>query len=127
MRASTRAGLLALAAASAASPAAAQGLDAAEVRTIVQRAAAEAQRLGGRATIAVVDAEGAPLAVFRMSGAPLASVVEGQAPHGPSPSACRVEGLEGLAVPAEQIALGKAVTAALRSTGGTAFSTRTVG
>ncbi|HET8646741.1 MAG TPA: heme-binding protein, partial [Vicinamibacteria bacterium] len=47
----------------------AQELAAAEVRGIVERAAAEAQRRGGRAAVAVVDAEGTPLAVFRMGGA----------------------------------------------------------
>jgi uncharacterized protein GlcG (DUF336 family) len=120
--------LLALAVACAAtSPAAAQGLDAAEVRGIVLRAASEAQRRGARATIAVVDAEGAPLAVFRMSQAPAASVVEGQPARPVSGGACGSQGLEGLSAPAEQIALGKAATAALLSSGGSAFTTRTAG
>jgi uncharacterized protein GlcG (DUF336 family) len=127
MRAHARAALLALAAACAAAPAAAQGLAADEVRGIVLRGAEGAQRLGGRATVAVVDAEGTPLAVFRMGGAPPASVVEGQPPRSASGGACGREGLEGLAVPAEQVALGKAATAALLSTGGSAFSTRTAG
>ena len=122
-----RTALLALAPLGAAAPTYAQGLSAEEVRAVVLRAAGEAQRLGGRATIAVVDAEGGPLAVFRMSGAPLASVVEGQPPRSAAAGACGREGLEGLAAPAEQVALGKAATAALLSTAAAAFSTRTAG
>jgi uncharacterized protein GlcG (DUF336 family) len=122
-----RAAPLALAALCSAGPVGAQGLDAAEVQGIVLRAASEAQRNGARATIAVVDAEGTPLAVFRMSGAPASSVVDGQPARPAAGGACGSQGLEGLAAPAEQIALGKAATAALLSSGGSAFSTRTAG
>ena len=127
MRAHTRVALLGLALAVAAGPASAQGLDAAEVRGVVLRAASEAQRRGARATIAVVDAEGTPLALFRMNDAPAASVVDGQPSRPAAAGACGLQGLEGLALPAEQVALGKAATAALLSSGGTAFTTRTAG
>src|SRR5262245_14182638 len=127
MRARARFALLALVPLGTAAPAAAQGLDAAEVRGIVLRVASEAQRRGARATIAVVDAEGGPLAVFRMSGAPPGSVVDGQPARSAGGGACGAQGLEGLSVPAERIALGKAATAALLSSGGSAFTTRTAG
>jgi len=124
MRVSFARAAFALALFAPAQGASAQGLGDGDVRGIVLRAASEAQRLGARGTIAVVDAEGAPLAVFRMSGAAPASAVEGQAAR-PVSRGCGSEGLEGLALPAEQVALGKAATAALLSTGGSAFSTRT--
>lgn len=112
-------------AASAARVARAQELTAEDVRGIVQRAAGEAARRGARATVAVVDGEGNPLAVFRMAGAPEAAVVSGQpARRG---AACGREGLEGLELPAEMAALGKAATGALLSSRGHAFSTRTAG
>jgi uncharacterized protein GlcG (DUF336 family) len=110
----------------AAAPAArAQELTAEDVRGIVQRAAGEAARRGARATVAVVDGEGNPLAVFRMTGAPEAAVVAGQpARRG---GACGREGLEGLELPAQMAALSKAATAALMSSRLRAFSTRTAG
>jgi uncharacterized protein GlcG (DUF336 family) len=110
---------------SAAGAARAQELTAEDVRGVVQRAAGEALRRGARATVAVVDGEGNPLAVFRMAGAPETTVVAGQpARRGP---ACGREGLEGLEVPAEIAALSKAATGALLSSRGHAFSTRTAG
>jgi uncharacterized protein GlcG (DUF336 family) len=102
----------------------AQALSEAEVGAVVREAALEAARLGLPATIAVVDGEGNALAVFRMDGAPVASVVEGQ-PARPVAGGCGEQGLEGLALPAELAALSKAGTGALLSSTGHAFSTRT--
>jgi uncharacterized protein GlcG (DUF336 family) len=115
---------LCIAGAAAATPA--QELTADEAGAVLQRAASEAQRRGGRAVVAVVDREARPVAVFRMSGAPAASVVAGQVPRGLE-GACGREGFEGLSLPSEQAALSKAATAALLSTAGHAFSTRTAG
>ncbi len=93
----------------------AQSLTADEVRRVVSQAAAQAQRDGLRAHVAVVDAEGNLLAVFSMDGAPTQSVVPG------TPG----QGLEGLALPATLAAQAKAASGAFLSSGGNAFSTRT--
>jgi uncharacterized protein GlcG (DUF336 family) len=102
---------------------AAAALSAAEVDRIVQQAAAEAARLGLRAHVAVTDKEGNALALFAMDGAPSTSVVEGErsaaAPGVPA------EGLEGLSLPAELVAITKAGTGALLSSNGNAFTSRT--
>jgi uncharacterized protein GlcG (DUF336 family) len=95
--------------------AAAPSLNADEVARIVSQAASEAQAAGLRAWIAVTDAEGNPLALFRMTGAPDTSVVVGT--FG--------QGLEGRALPAAAVALTKAGSGAFLSSGGNAFSTRT--
>ena len=117
---------LALASTLAAAPVWAQspGLSADEAGAVVARAAAAAQQLGLRATIAVTDAEGTPLALFRMEGAPAQSVVEGQPARG-ALSGCGSEGLEGLTLPSTLVAISKAGTGAFLSSGGNAFSTRT--
>jgi uncharacterized protein GlcG (DUF336 family) len=112
--------LAACLAASVAAPAfAAESLTAAEVDRIVAQAAAEAQRVGLRAAIAVTDTEGNVLALFSMSGAPAFSVVPG------TPG----QGLEGGSLPATLVALTKAGSGAFLSSGsragGNAFSTRT--
>jgi uncharacterized protein GlcG (DUF336 family) len=96
-------------------PAAAQTLASDEVGRILAQAAAEAAGAGLRAHIAVADAEGNLLGLLRMDGAPATSRVEG--PAG--------DGLQGLELPASAVAATKAVTAALLSSGGNAFSTRT--
>jgi uncharacterized protein GlcG (DUF336 family) len=96
-----------------------------DVRSVVARAASQAARIGLPATVAVVDAQGAPLAVFRMAASPV-SVAEGQ-PARSGASGCGREGLEGLALPGELVALSKAATGALLSTSGHAFSSRTAG
>ena len=90
-------------------------LSAAEVRRVLQQAAAGAQAAGLRATIAVTDARGTVLGVVRMTGARADSVVEG----------VRGQGLEGLALPSDAVAVSKAGSGALLSSGGNAFSTRT--
>ena len=114
--------------AACAAPAAAQALSgpltAQEARTIAFQAASEAQRLGLRATVAVVDAEGTLLALFRMDGAPEQAVVEGQ-PRRSTLAGCGGEGLEGLALPSTLVAITKAGTGAFLSSGGNAFSSRT--
>jgi len=115
--------------AACAAPAAAQApsgpLTADEARLITLRAANEAQRLGLKATIAVVDAEGTPLALFRMLDAPEQAVVAGQGPPRSTLSGCGSEGLEGLTLPSALVALTKAGTGAFLSSGGNAFSSRT--
>ena len=94
-------------------------LTADDVNRIVTQAAAEAQRVGLRAHVAVTDADGNVLAVFRMTGAPDTSVVAG------TPG----QGLEGLSLPASLVAITKAGSGAFLSSGssagGNAFSTRT--
>jgi uncharacterized protein GlcG (DUF336 family) len=90
-------------------------LTAAEVRRILQQAAAAADAVGLRATIAVTDRQGNALGVLRMAGANTQSVVAGT----------RGQGLEGLSLPSDAVAITKAGTGALLSSGGQAFSTRT--
>lgn len=82
---------------------------------MIAQAAAEAQRGGLRATVAVTDADGNLLGLFRMDGAPAVSVVPGRTGHG----------LGGVALPAGLAAQAKAATGAFLSSGGNAFSTRT--
>jgi uncharacterized protein GlcG (DUF336 family) len=98
---------------------AAEDLTAAEVDRIVTQAAAEAQRIGLRAFIAVTDTEGNVLASFYMTDAPFASVVAGTLG----------QGLEGRTLPANLVAITKAGSGAFLSSGsragGNAFSTRT--
>jgi uncharacterized protein GlcG (DUF336 family) len=93
----------------------AEPLTAAEVDRVVAQAAAEAARQGLRAHVAVTDAEGRLLALFRMAGA--ADTV--RIPGRPG------EGLGGRELPAGAAAHSKAGTGALLSSGGQAFSTRT--
>jgi uncharacterized protein GlcG (DUF336 family) len=96
-------------------PASPAGLSAEDVRRVIVQAAAEAEAAGLPATIAVTDAEANVLGVFRMAGAPPTSRVPGRAG----------EGLEGAVLPADAVAIAKAATGALLSSGGNAFSTRT--
>ena len=108
-------GLLAAALLLPCAKAPAQSLTADEVRRVVSQAAAQAQRDGLRAHVAVVDAEGNLLAIFSMDGAPAQSVIPG------TPG----QGLEGTALPATLAAQAKAASGAFLSSGGNAFSTRT--
>ncbi len=87
---------------------------------MVSQAAAEAQRLGLRAHVAVTDTEGNVLALFRMDGATATARVPG----------VLGEGLGGFSLPAELVAITKAGTGAFLSSGspdlgGNAFSSRT--
>jgi uncharacterized protein GlcG (DUF336 family) len=88
-----------------------------EVTRIVQQAATAASQLGTAGTFAVVDRVGNVLALYRMSGAPASSTINGQ--RGAS------GGLENLTVPAALAAISKAGTGAYLSSQGNAFSTRT--
>ena len=92
-------------------------LTAQDVATVVQQAAAEAQRQGLRAFIAVTDRTGNVLALFRMDGASPTSTVAGAAGPG--------QGLQGLQLPADLVAITKAGSGAFLSSDGNAFSTRT--
>jgi len=96
-------------------------LTAAEVDRIVRQAAAEAQRIGLKAHIAVTDQEGNVLARFRMAGAPETSRVRPK----PGEEGRRGHGLEAIDLPATFVAVTKAGTGAFLSSGGNAFSTRT--
>jgi uncharacterized protein GlcG (DUF336 family) len=80
----------------------------------VERAAAAARAAGLPATIAVTDGEANVLAVFRMDGAATTSRVQGDG-----------GGLEGREFGSDAAAIAKAAGAALLSSGGNAFSTRT--
>ena len=93
----------------------AAALTADEVRQVITQAAAEAAAAGLPATIAVTDAEANVLAVFRMDGAPGTSRIPGTDGHG----------LEGAVLPSDTVAVAKAASGALLSSGGNAFSTRT--
>jgi uncharacterized protein GlcG (DUF336 family) len=94
-----------------------QALSATEVTRIVQQAATAAKSMGTAGTFAVVDRVGNVLAVYRMSGAPATSVINGQ--RGAS------GGLENLSIPTTLAAISKAGTGAYLSSQGNAFSTRT--
>jgi uncharacterized protein GlcG (DUF336 family) len=88
-----------------------------EVGRILAQAVAEAQAQNARATIAVVDRVGNPLAVYRMTGARITQLItSNRGVRG---------GLEGLNVPSELAAISKAVTGAYLSSEGNAFSSRT--
>lgn len=91
------------------------GLSPDDVGRVLSQAAAEAAAAGLHAHVAVADTEGNLLGLLRMDGAPATSRVEGRLGHG----------LEGLDLPASGVAATKAATAALLSSGGNAFTTRT--
>jgi uncharacterized protein GlcG (DUF336 family) len=103
------------------------GLTDADVRRVVEQAAAQADASGLKATIAVTDKEGNVLAVFTMDGAPAnarvgaVNVKDIRCANRPL-GQC---GLENVVVPACTAAISKAVTGAFLSSQGHAFSTRT--
>src|SRR5262249_24882636 len=88
-----------------------------DVRTIIAQAVSAAAALNRNVTVAVVDREVIVLGVFRMTGASATTTIAGTLGRG----------LEGLTVPSEFAAISEAGTAALFSTTGNAFSTRTAG
>ncbi len=90
-----------------------------EVETIIRQAVSAAASLSRSITVAVTDREGNVLGVFVMTGAPAATTIRSVGASG--------QGLEGLSVPSTLAAISKAGTAALFSTTGNAFSTRTAG
>src|SRR5207302_40469 len=90
-----------------------------------------AAQLNRPVTVAVTDREGNVLGVFKMTGAPASTQFRGGGP-GPSQAPNPVTGfvpigLDGTLVPAKLAAISKAGTAALFSTRGNAFNTRTAG
>jgi uncharacterized protein GlcG (DUF336 family) len=92
-------------------------LSSSEVQTLIAQAVSAAAQLNRPVTVAVVDREGNVLGVFRMTNAPATALISGGGTPG--------RGLEGLSVPASLAAISKAGTAALFSTTGNAFTTRT--
>jgi uncharacterized protein GlcG (DUF336 family) len=90
-------------------------LSAAEVQQLLAQAVSAAAALNRPVTVAVVDREANVLGVFKMTGAPANTVIRGGG----------TGGLEGLSVPSTLAAISKAGTAAIFSTSGNAFTTRT--
>lgn len=89
-----------------------------DVQQVLAQAAAQAQADGNPAVITVVDRVGNVLAILRMTGAlPNATI-----PRAPDGTAQDAQGLE---LPAEVMAIAKAITGAYLSSGGNAFSSRT--
>lgn len=100
-------------------PVTAGSLTTGEVQAVIAQAVSAAAALNRPVTVAVTDREGNALGVFRMTGAPTTTRVSGGGRAG--------EGLEGLDVEARLAAVSKAGTAAVFSTQGNAFTTRTAG
>jgi uncharacterized protein GlcG (DUF336 family) len=98
-------------------PVTAGSLTTSEVQTVIAQAVSAAAALDRSVTVAVTDREGNVLGAFRMTGAPATTHITGGGRVG--------EGLEGLDVPAQLAAVSKAGTAAVFSTQGNAFTTRT--
>src|SRR4051794_3510513 len=112
-------------------PVTAGNLSTSEVQTVIAQAVSAAAALNRPVTVAVTDREGNQLGVFQMTGAPATTQFRGGGP-GPSlvpdPSNGFVPvGLDGTIVPASLAAISKAGTAALFSTRGNAFPSRTAG
>jgi uncharacterized protein GlcG (DUF336 family) len=98
-------------------PATAGNLSTGEVQTVIAQAVSAAVALNHNVTVAVTDREGNALGVFKMTGAPATTRIQGGGRVG--------QGLEGLDVPASLAALSKAGTASVFSTQGNAFTSRT--
>jgi uncharacterized protein GlcG (DUF336 family) len=98
-----------------------------EVRTIIAQAVSAAASLNKAVTVAVTDREGNVLGLFSMTGAPTTMQIRGGGPlQSPDPITGLVPvGLEGTRLPSRLGAISKAGTAALFSTSGNAFTTRT--
>ena len=92
-------------------------ISAIEVQQLLAQAVSAASALNRPVTVAVVDREANVLGVFKMTGAPANTLIRGGGTSG--------RGLEGLSVPSTLAAISKAGTAALFSTTGNAFTTRT--
>ena len=110
-------------------PVTAGTLTTSEVQTIITEAVSAAVALNKAVTVAVTDREGNVLGVFSMTGAPSVMQIRGGGPlQTPDPFTGVVPvGLEGTRLPSALGAISKAGTAALFSTSGNAFSTRTAG
>jgi uncharacterized protein GlcG (DUF336 family) len=98
-----------------------------EVKTIIAQAISAAASINKSVTIAVTDREGNVLGVFAMTGAPSMMQIRGGGPlQTPDPMTGLVPvGLEGTILPSKLGAISKAGTAALFSTSGNAFNSRT--
>jgi uncharacterized protein GlcG (DUF336 family) len=94
-----------------------QSLTVADVQTIIAQAVSKAVELNQRVTVSVTDKEGHLLGTFQMTGAPANTLVRSVGRAG--------QGLENVSVPSQLGAISKAGTAAILSSGGNAFSTRT--
>src|SRR5687767_9205089 len=110
-------------------PITAGSLSPGEVQTIIAQAVSAAVALNRSVTVAVTDLEGNVLGVFSMTGAPSMVQIRGGGPlQTPNPITGLVTvGLEGTRLPSHLAAISKAGTAALFSTSGNAFTTRTAG
>ncbi|MBV9242474.1 MAG: heme-binding protein, partial [Acidobacteria bacterium] len=100
-----------------AAPAKAQSLTLADVQNIIAQAVSKAAAMNQKVTVSVADKEGNLLGTFQMTGAPANTLIRSVGRAG--------QGLENLSVPSTAAAYSKAGTAALLSSGGNAFSTRT--
>lgn len=100
-----------------------------EVKTIIAQAVSAAASINKAVTVAVTDREGNVLGVFAMLGAPSMMQIRGGGPlQTPDPMTGLVPvGLEGTRLPSKLGAISKAGTAALFSTSGNAFNSRTAG
>jgi uncharacterized protein GlcG (DUF336 family) len=100
-----------------------------DVQLIIAQAVSAASSLNRAVTVAVTDKEGNALGVFTMTGAPATTQLRGGGPGPtlvPNPITGFVSsGLDGTVVPAKLAAISKAGTAALFSTRGNAFTSRT--
>lgn len=97
----------------------AQALTPADVQNLLAQSVSAAVQLNQKVTVAVTDPEGRVLGVFVMTGAAATTQIRSVGANG--------QGLEGLNVPSVSAAISKAGTAALLSSGGNAFTTRTAG
>ena len=92
-----------------------------DVRTIISQAVSTAVALNQKVTVAVLDHEANVVGVFRMNGAPTTTLIRSVGTGG-------LEGLgPNIANSATFAAISKGATAALLSSGGNAFTTRTAG
>ncbi len=98
-----------------------------EVKTIISQAVSAAASINRAVRIAVTDREGNVLGLFAMTGAPTMMQVRGGGPlQTPNPITGLVPvGLEGTRLRSALGAISKAGTAALFSTAGNAFNSRT--
>lgn len=94
-----------------------QSLTVADVQTVIAQAVSTAISLNQKVTVSVTDKEGHLLGTFQMTGAPTNTLIRSVGRAG--------QGLENLSVPSTAAAHSKAGTAAILSSGGNAFSTRT--
>ena len=106
-------------------------LSTSDVQTIIAQAVSAAASINHPVTVAVTDKEGNVLGIFKMTGAPATTQFRGGGPGptlAPDPVTGFVSsGLDGTVVPAKLAAISKAGTAALFSTRGNAFTSRTAG